>query len=663
MLPLEVCALKRWLLRHAPADVIVPLVAGQKRPAVRHRNGGWSWSAFDALEAGSCVGVDFGVLLREIVVIDVDSRALAAQLESEFPALASAPCVRTRRGAHYWFRQATEAVVDARSPRVRGVDIKALCSTGTAGVVAVPPSGGRRWVRRLPKNGELTALPADVAEALARPPVLGADIEARASPAFLCVRCADGCELLLSRAVLADIDYFRPIVQEESLGGGGVVPAPVNAADLIDIVAVLGSTVAEARFARAPTPDVMASVRRAADMIGATEFEARLGVERVAGQVWMAAASAAAWEAWARQDRWRCASPADAPPEAILVDLSHCGLPMCDSRLDPGLAGAVLVRRALHPPADFAVSPGAAARVAGALPALVLEFLREFRAHAVVAGGFVAGAAVDRARAGGDIDIFVHSCEPERGREMEARFRAAFRVLCVTRNAVTAAVDCEGGAPTGLTVQLVRRLYADRARVVAGFDIAACQVMARLGAGGSVVVEATPEFVQAARTMSFYVNFGAWGPASARRVLKYIAKGFTALAPGIDRARATAAARQRRLWERAGAGRSGARNRPVDVLDLLAAEHAVLAGDCSLEAAALAVRGPACGYGDLSLAGRAAHAVRAAIERVQRVMWRGSVAEAAGVAWGGVHPCLEAGSAFERSDARVAQYRLRMALP
>ena len=123
--------LRSWLLVHAPRDVLIPIPLGKKRPSIKYAAGVWSWGCFDEhLLAHPPSECDWSIGLRDLCVIDIvrsllpplfflppffrphalaplhqDDHALAPSMEAHFPELLAAPCEKTRRGFHYFFRR------------------------------------------------------------------------------------------------------------------------------------------------------------------------------------------------------------------------------------------------------------------------------------------------------------------------------------------------------------------------------------------------------------------------------------------------------------------------------------------------------------------------------------------------------------------------------
>lgn len=105
---------------------------------------------------------EFGLLARTMVVVDGDSSEAVALLESKHPALLECPCFQTRKGKHYYFLRSNlceEKNVTDSTGVWNQVDLKTVTNSyhehvsgdgskiPTAGVVVVPPSTNKSWLR------------------------------------------------------------------------------------------------------------------------------------------------------------------------------------------------------------------------------------------------------------------------------------------------------------------------------------------------------------------------------------------------------------------------------------------------------------------------------------------------------------------------------------
>lgn len=117
--PLDAFHLAEWLRDTVPGDLPIPCDPRKKCPLFRHASGVWTWpraraALFDATRPGGALRDEecLGLLLNGLCVVDVDDRRMARDLCDRFPAMERAPCVRTRRGYHFYFvrsRHADEA--------------------------------------------------------------------------------------------------------------------------------------------------------------------------------------------------------------------------------------------------------------------------------------------------------------------------------------------------------------------------------------------------------------------------------------------------------------------------------------------------------------------------------------------------------------------------
>jgi hypothetical protein len=125
-------------------------------------------------------GHALGLTLREgIIVFDVDCMKWCDYLEDKFPFLKTTVCCQTKKGKHYYFKRT--AVCDEleifdgarnlktqRKDMVEGleyegyfkqpkdddmlvipIDKNSVCSTGTGGIIVIPPSPNKTWINAL----------------------------------------------------------------------------------------------------------------------------------------------------------------------------------------------------------------------------------------------------------------------------------------------------------------------------------------------------------------------------------------------------------------------------------------------------------------------------------------------------------------------------------
>ena len=158
----ELRKLYKFLRTHAPNNVLMPLV--KKNPKFCHKGGVWTWDSYHQHQVPA--GARVGILMKDLICLDVDNKELRGVLGAEHPHwFEGQPNEEvTEKGHHViWARsplcdelrlldgarQLNPGCIDARYHDDHGyapVDIKTVTSTGTAGVLAVAPSPGKKWL-------------------------------------------------------------------------------------------------------------------------------------------------------------------------------------------------------------------------------------------------------------------------------------------------------------------------------------------------------------------------------------------------------------------------------------------------------------------------------------------------------------------------------------
>ena len=162
----ELKQLAAWLQRIAPENILMPLVAQSKRPVQAHKAGQWSWEAFHQHIASSPAHSDHGILLKTLFCLDFDDADLFIHfkdLHPEWFVPGTFALARTAKGYHViWLRSEfcdevplhdkarimEPNAVPSRFLDVHGeapIDVKTICSTGTASVLVVAPSRNKTW--------------------------------------------------------------------------------------------------------------------------------------------------------------------------------------------------------------------------------------------------------------------------------------------------------------------------------------------------------------------------------------------------------------------------------------------------------------------------------------------------------------------------------------
>ena len=100
-------------------------------------------------------------------------------------------------------------------------------------------------------------------------------------------------------------------------------------------------------------------------------------------------------------------------------------------------------------------------------------------------------------------------------------------------------------------------MHRSRSQILEYFDLAPCKALARLDPESEeLIVEALPLFINSLRRMAFHVDIMYWSPASIARIMKYVAKGFECVVPGVRRSAFKTATANRSL-RRYGRGQGG----------------------------------------------------------------------------------------------------------
>jgi hypothetical protein len=131
-------------------------VNGDKRPSVE---GGFYAATTDVSQVAEWIiegrehhDVAFATgIISGVVVLDADTPEAVARMEADY----GEPTVRTRRGAHWYFRHPRNGKVRSRKV-AEGLDCK-----GDGGYAVAPPSRGRTWVNGIPDRAALHVLPAE----------------------------------------------------------------------------------------------------------------------------------------------------------------------------------------------------------------------------------------------------------------------------------------------------------------------------------------------------------------------------------------------------------------------------------------------------------------------------------------------------------------------
>ena len=158
----ELWALQQHFVSEFPSDppLIMPakLDGKGKMPKYMHKEPG-QYSLDDArMHLGECLETGALVLLpASVIVVDIDDDGIAETIMGAQDEFRQTVTCKTSKGWHFWFKRTAAAdgagMRDgARAMRDEAgqpfpIDIKTLCATGTRGVISIPPSPRKTWVR------------------------------------------------------------------------------------------------------------------------------------------------------------------------------------------------------------------------------------------------------------------------------------------------------------------------------------------------------------------------------------------------------------------------------------------------------------------------------------------------------------------------------------
>lgn len=505
-------ATREWLRDNAPANVLMPCKAkGSKVPMHVHKNGAWTWASFDAIQK-DCFSNDVGLLLQDLCVVDVDNDALSTQLEADYPELTLAPCERTRKGRHYFFRRSTlsdaDGYYDGAAQVQKGVDFKTVCSQGTSGFVVIAPSTDKRWVR------PLWATPvAPIGDALLRR--VAVPKHARVTIEFA---LPSGRRVAVQNRFVMQFSTVRQFAEDFPGKGLAVDTCERHLEDLF-FCCEHGVT------RRVPTRAEVADVLRLADFMGVPRRF--LGAFRCGGPVHRLLDVERVWPEMA------------AHLHAEMLARKHVGavatVPVVLFRRGTS-AGPTLDGNWLFPSDRVSSTPQVASDTE-VLPAFVASVLRKHPGRVVLAGGGALATAVPATGPPNDFDLFLVDVDEESAIAVVHSMCAdpGCKVVYRSKSAITMLVKKNAARSSTVQVQVILRRYSSVASLLSSFDVAPCKVCVIAETDGTLSAHAMPIWHASMRDMCFVADLDVWGTASFARVLKYAARGFRVYVPCTSR--------------------------------------------------------------------------------------------------------------------------------
>ena len=167
---------------------------------------------------------------------------------------------------------------------------------------------------------------------------------------------------------------------------------------------------------------------------------------------------------------------------------------------------------------------------------VVAHVLRSFP-EVVLAGSAALSAVTGGGVASGDADFFVVGATSKRADAIVASLAAHLATLHTAPNAVKVyhTQNATTFVAAGDVYQVVRRLYPSDSAVLRGFDIPASKVLVRASPRGDLQAWCLPSFLVAVAHRAVWVDPARQSLSYVTRLVKYWAKGFDVLLPGVDR--------------------------------------------------------------------------------------------------------------------------------
>ena len=141
--------LQQYLTENFPGCFIMPTYEGGKIPMGSQKK----YTAEEFLRRGCNICSKGAVicLRRELFVVDIDEHDYAHDIEDKFPAFKETVSTQTKKGRHYYFRRidTMKHITDGArklGDRTIPIDFKTETSTGTGGLISIPPSPDKSWM-------------------------------------------------------------------------------------------------------------------------------------------------------------------------------------------------------------------------------------------------------------------------------------------------------------------------------------------------------------------------------------------------------------------------------------------------------------------------------------------------------------------------------------
>ena len=155
--------LQHVLDKVAPGSLIIPARECDdpknkgKIPKYSHKNGAYTADSFHQ-HKHLCISNGALIALSEnLIVVDIDDHDYVTGITRECPEFQHTVATKTAKGMHFYFLATDETLsagmkdgarqlVNPNTGEYMPIDIKTKCTTGTSGLISIPPSPNKSWV-------------------------------------------------------------------------------------------------------------------------------------------------------------------------------------------------------------------------------------------------------------------------------------------------------------------------------------------------------------------------------------------------------------------------------------------------------------------------------------------------------------------------------------
>jgi hypothetical protein len=543
--------LAEWLSVASDRDVL--MFCRDKKPIYRHAGDAWAWQDFRSMFSQvSCKkgpdSIDFGILLHDLCVIDIDHHALVADFEERFPILKSAPKETTAKGAHYYFLRSELAdqhgYYDSHSAVTQGIDFKTRCANGTRGLVICAPSKNKEWVLA-PWNTVLRQIPDDLLRRVATPSIQPHSVD-------LVFEGGDMLQLRNNKW-LAKMDLFANLLDLDAMGIGiiqktnEIMQLPImtdqfKKQSFEDLFEILENRVPSRLFTKLSQ---LQHIQDLAKYVGLSHgLYDRLLKETSPTCFYTTMMDLTAYDAdlvrmvYEKRER----GLVDLQDADVVKDMyyknprGHGEHNNRDKFLlykhrGPGIAEGAHV---LH---DNGIN--LAETVWDQMPNMVRYMLGSYPNQVGITGGSVVASCSPHVTFtdDADYDLVVFNATPDQANDIawDLLSQPSVEVSALTGNAITVMVASEEDGAECIKIQLILKVFSGMQELFDSFDIDACKICLCVKSSTEFELKAAEEWIVAMRHMTVWMDLRRWSKSSVYRFYKYYTKGFDVFVPGLQR--------------------------------------------------------------------------------------------------------------------------------